>query len=134
MCHITGGGDTDLQPIVEAVIASPEFARHWEAGGDLSKGDMASTRFRNREEPSLSIIISRAKSPGQRLDRVQVIATATYELNRKELSFGMVPSGADHPFRSEEHTSELQSLMRNSYAVFCLKKINIHSFPTSMPA
>src|SRR3546814_1941110 len=26
--------------------------------------------------------------------------------------------------RSEEHTSELQSLMRNSYAVFCLKKTN----------
>src|SRR3546814_1447672 len=25
-------------------------------------------------------------------------------------------------FRSEEHTSELQSLMRHSYAVFCLKK------------
>src|SRR3546814_10648667 len=28
--------------------------------------------------------------------------------------------------RSEEHTSELQSLMRNSYAVFCLKKTNIY--------
>src|SRR3546814_3438249 len=27
-------------------------------------------------------------------------------------------------FRSEEHTSELQSLMRNSYAVFCLQKKN----------
>src|SRR3546814_3764869 len=27
--------------------------------------------------------------------------------------------------RSEEHTSELQSLMRNSYAAFCLKKKNI---------
>src|SRR3546814_6769363 len=26
------------------------------------------------------------------------------------------------PRKSEEHTSELQSLMRNSYAVFCLKK------------
>src|SRR3546814_4954412 len=26
------------------------------------------------------------------------------------------------PIRSEEHTSELQSLMRTSYAVFCLKK------------
>src|SRR3546814_4943648 len=26
------------------------------------------------------------------------------------------------PIRSEEHTSELQSLMRNSYAVLCLKK------------
>src|SRR3546814_1412581 len=28
--------------------------------------------------------------------------------------------------RSEEHTSELQSLMRISYAVVCLKKKNIH--------
>src|SRR3546814_8094623 len=28
----------------------------------------------------------------------------------------------DHRLRSEEHTSELQSLMRISYAVFCLKK------------
>src|SRR3546814_10088388 len=32
--------------------------------------------------------------------------------------YGANPS----PMRSEEHTSELQSLMRNSYAVFCLKK------------
>src|SRR3546814_4612231 len=30
----------------------------------------------------------------------------------------------DIKLRSEEHTSELQSLMRNSYAVFCLKKKN----------
>src|SRR3546814_6327521 len=29
--------------------------------------------------------------------------------------------------RSEEHTSELQSLMRNSYAVFCLKKNKYHN-------
>src|SRR3546814_10796117 len=29
---------------------------------------------------------------------------------------------AEHDARSEEHTSELQSLMRSSYAVFCLKK------------
>src|SRR3546814_7031925 len=33
--------------------------------------------------------------------------------------------------RSEEHTSELQSLMRISYAVFCLKKKNIHT-PTTI--
>src|SRR3546814_7844958 len=30
--------------------------------------------------------------------------------------------GGDFATRSEEHTSELQSLMRISYAVFCLKK------------
>src|SRR3546814_7938002 len=32
------------------------------------------------------------------------------------------PAGALIYFRSEEHTSELQSLMRISYAVFCLTK------------
>src|SRR3546814_4809770 len=32
--------------------------------------------------------------------------------------------GGDAAVRSEEHTSELQSLMRISYAVFCLKKKN----------
>src|SRR3546814_5893011 len=31
--------------------------------------------------------------------------------------------------RSEEHTSELQSLMRISYAVFCLKKKNHKTYP-----
>src|SRR3546814_8237448 len=32
-----------------------------------------------------------------------------------------------HTDRSEEHTSELQSLMRTSYAVFCLKKKTIYN-------
>src|SRR3546814_6491651 len=36
----------------------------------------------------------------------------------------------DAEFRSEEHTSELQSLMRISYAVFCLKKKTIHNVTT----
>src|SRR3546814_10246609 len=35
---------------------------------------------------------------------------------------GSAKSGTAHFWRSEEHTSELQSLMRTSYAVFCLKK------------
>src|SRR3546814_10870007 len=37
---------------------------------------------------------------------------------------GLRPSHRHRPKRSEEHTSELQSLMRISYAVFCLKKKN----------
>src|SRR3546814_6498564 len=37
---------------------------------------------------------------------------------------------AEH-HRSEEHTSELQSLMRISYAVFCLKKKNTHKRKTT---
>src|SRR3546814_3169917 len=37
----------------------------------------------------------------------------------------LLPHAIGAPDRSEEHTSELQSLMRSSYAVFCLKKKNI---------
>src|SRR3546814_7726300 len=41
-----------------------------------------------------------------------------------------VQCDGDPPERSEEHTSELQSLMRISYAVFCLKKkTNITTIP-----
>src|SRR3546814_6181059 len=45
-------------------------------------------------------------------------------------------NGSLVPLRSEEHTSELQSLMRISYAVFCLKKQNnkhlqYHNIPNS---
>src|SRR3546814_16915097 len=38
--------------------------------------------------------------------------------------------GGRRPRRSEEHTSELQSLMRISYAVFCLKKKKISNETT----
>src|SRR3546814_6018443 len=49
--------------------------------------------------------------------------------NRSAL-IAVAAEGADNPsrglaIRSEEHTSELQSLMRISYAVFCLKKKKI---------
>src|SRR3546814_3299901 len=42
---------------------------------------------------------------------------------RQSLESAGLKTGKKHEGgRSEEHTSELQSLMRNSYAVFCLKK------------
>src|SRR3546814_4571694 len=49
----------------------------------------------------------------------------------KEIAYlkSAAPSYLFHEYladRSEEHTSELQSLMRISYAVFCLKKKNKH--------
>src|SRR3546814_9816760 len=56
-----------------------------------------------------------------------------YQRRRRRARSGRrIPRGRSHlrhrqacqPVRSEEHTSELQSLMRISYAVFCLKKKN----------
>src|SRR3546814_5803523 len=47
------------------------------------------------------------------------------ELDRLGLMmYGQMTAGSWIYIRSEEHTSELQSLMRISYAVFCLKKKN----------
>ncbi len=79
MCHITGGGGTDLQPSVQSVLSSPSFNRRWKQEKTSSNGDMIATVFRHRQDPALSIIISRAKLPAQRLDRVQLLATATYQ-------------------------------------------------------
>lgn len=82
MCHITGGGGTDLQPSVQSVLSSSAFSRRWEQKQTGSKADMTTTTFRNRQEPALSIVISRAKLPAQRLDRVQVLATASYDTGK----------------------------------------------------
>ncbi|MBN9478682.1 MAG: hypothetical protein J0I52_00450 [Bordetella sp.] len=82
MCHITGGGRVDLQPVVEAVLKSADFDRRWEAVQQSTQRDMTTTIFRNRIEPALSIIVSRAKSPGSRLDRVQVLVSGVYEMSR----------------------------------------------------
>src|SRR3546814_2153030 len=44
-------------------------------------------------------------------------------------ALGVIAIAFTSPARSEEHTSELQSLMRTSYAVFCLIKKKIHRPP-----
>src|SRR3546814_64425 len=61
------------------------------------------------------------------------VRVSSIEPGMAETEFTLVRTGGNqtasdqlyagaHPIRSEEHTSELQSLMRISYAVFCLKK------------
>src|SRR3546814_5855864 len=55
----------------------------------------------------------------------EIVALEESRADRMEqcaLAFFVVAGDHRHAFRSEEHTSELQSLMRISYAVFCLKK------------
>ena len=79
MCHITGGGTADLQPAVETVLASSDFAKQWEPVSSEAEGEMISTRFRSREETKFTLIVSRAKEAGSRTDRVQLLATAMYD-------------------------------------------------------
>src|SRR3546814_5410709 len=51
-----------------------------------------------------------------------VQAVIPVELHDTPQSLAQRVHAREHQIRSEEHTSELQSLMRISYAVFCLKK------------
>src|SRR3546814_2050426 len=57
-----------------------------------------------------------------RLDKMGVATTIKQAKKLVEKERREVWDVLDEVIRSEEHTSELQSLMRNSYAVFCLKK------------
>src|SRR3546814_8270220 len=62
-----------------------------------------------------------ASAPAVRGNRPEGAGVASGRCHRAARRLGIRPQQpAAH--RSEEHTSELQSLMRHSYAVFCLKK------------
>src|SRR3546814_3912837 len=69
-------------------------------------------------------------APGSATNALELgrLQAATGDFDGARRSFGQAtqldPALFDAWFRSEEHTSELQSLMRISYAVFCLKKKN----------
>src|SRR3546814_2305997 len=80
-------------------------------------GDRARAAARGHGDPGRLRLRGRARPVGRGAAEVRARAAADRG------------PGAAHPrrhaggdLRSEEHTSELQSLMRNSYAVFCLKK------------
>src|SRR3546814_4774136 len=57
-----------------------------------------------------------------RADIDALLTDAHVLLDGIERNTGIINTSLAWAGRSEEHTSELQSLMRSSYAVFCLKK------------
>src|SRR3546814_9157608 len=57
-----------------------------------------------------------------REDEVETVLDDFVAKARERTAIGFDPRPQIETMRSEEHTSELQSLMRISYAVFCLKK------------
>src|SRR3546814_960193 len=86
----------DEADLVEALRGEAEAQRHLHRDRIGQVGDMA--------------VIPAAEQPALRLRDLE------YRLAHRDAQVGALDQ------RSEEHTSELQSLMRISYAVFCLKK------------
>src|SRR3546814_3326853 len=100
-CALVTGVQTCALPISQAHLPETRLADYTQAQMDL--GASVCTRSKPRCE--------------QCPLRDQCVAL-------REQRIAQLPVRRSKPARSEEHTSELQSLMRISYAVFCLKKKN----------
>src|SRR3546814_4422002 len=120
-------------------VCSPDLSRSGGTRLGAERGQHACAIERgNRPGPSgglpLALVPFGAASTHQReLEPLFVVAQGLYrnrldgtvekpkQLVRQPARFVPIADFVSYP-RSEEHTSELQSLMRISYAVFCLKK------------
>src|SRR3546814_9313512 len=74
--------------------------------------------------------VSRSRAVSEEAGRNENLITLTADIVAAHVTNNKVEVG---DIRSEEHTSELQSLMRISYAVFCLKKTTyVYKHTTSL--
>src|SRR3546814_7176509 len=77
--------------------------------------------------PGRCLIGTYSEDSGEIMRKISILAVAAASFALSPLAMAQetdapAPTEEPAPTRSEEHTSELQSLMRISYAVFCLKK------------
>src|SRR3546814_9253194 len=89
---------------------APAAQRLQQRGGELGRRN----RARHPHDARNPIVVSESGVSPRRGDRIKPVREG-------EARSACSREAAPRP-RSEEHTSELQSLMRISYAVFCLKK------------
>src|SRR3546814_784186 len=103
------------------------------AGREVVEGDVGREDLRrHRKEGGVHELHQDVvqRQLGNQMARPQADAVALVEKRGEErqaddvvvMGVGEEDVSLEGAVRSEEHTSELQSLMRNSYAVFCLKK------------
>src|SRR3546814_9043389 len=124
-----------FEPVLEALLREqPQWARHGATGDPGLLLQIAATAGLDAEaartqmlSPSTVGILNRDRAD---VKTAGVRGTPTFFVNGRRLDpFGeaelralVAEEVAASGSRSEEHTSELQSLMRTSYAVFCLTK------------
>src|SRR3546814_913023 len=147
-CSPKSGGKTmnkglltaaSMVAVIAAMPAQAQDAAAIEAAGEIV------VTAQKREQRLIDVPQSVSVVSGEALENIQATNFSDYlklvpglQLNQTTPGFGrLVLRGVNTGgvastvavYRSEEHTSELQSLMRISYAVFCLKKKNKYSKP-----
>src|SRR3546814_3210649 len=131
MVDLVGKRRSNLTRALAAVLALQAASTAWaqsEAGGsDIREAEASANNIvvtankrseRLQDVPTSVAIVGGDQLAQQSITAVPDLVRATPALNASG-SFGALSIR-----RSEEHTSELQSLMRISYAVFCLKQKN----------
>src|SRR3546814_9683806 len=106
--------------IVKGVLTTRD-GKPWRIGAGLGMlvnagGFARNQAMRDRYAPGTSVKWTMA-APGDTGEMIE-------EMMRHGAAIAQMEERVGNQQRSEEHTSELQSLMRISYAVFCLKKKN----------
>src|SRR3546814_8159842 len=109
-------GDTVDRPFAAVLVEDGQFARaagdHATAALILDHAQIAELGLAVRRRVEVRLLVELRRAADVEGPHRQLGARLADRLRRDD---------ADR-LRSEEHTSELQSLMRTSYAVFCLKK------------
>src|SRR3546814_4167582 len=111
---------SDLTAIQMCTPASTAFSRTSNTKIVICRPRSAQSRNSQLSGERLSLAVRRRVKLPQAIWRADQACHAAYRCVNPLLRLGSVSAATTS--RSEEHTSELQSLMRISYAVFCLKK------------
>src|SRR3546814_9709958 len=110
---IAGDGTTTATVLAQAIVR--EGAKAVAAGMnpmDLKRG----------VELAVEAVVAELQKKSKKISTSAEVAQVGTISANGEASIGSMIAEAMERVRSEEHTSELQSLMRISYAVFCLEK------------
>src|SRR3546814_2822585 len=112
------GGDVALKCVLRALRGEDAEAVLLADGLLLVLGELLEATAAVEDLPELVHDVDQRAPVDQFLETVQEV------IDHRNTDFGVVDDVCvvEADDRSEEHTSELQSLMRISYAVFCLKK------------
>src|SRR3546814_6020667 len=113
ICALVTGVQTCALPISRVALAG---------GGEVGMGDDGGTR----DVVARAQVVERAQQAVD-LRRCERLRAVVVELDADRGGIDVGDRAPAAGTRSEEHTSELQSLMRISYAVFCLTKKRKHN-------
>src|SRR3546814_10578336 len=112
---------------VEVASELPGLERQWQARRSLQTLEAAVEQLPDKCRTVFLLSRIEGLSNAEVAQRCGI----SVKMVEKHLAKAILKCRAQVGDRSEEHTSELQSLMRTSYAVFCLKKKNSRTLITN---